>query len=429
MNEQELITRSIQLLESIKQLNRTHNPITDINLFSILGMETKEVSAHSAFLYYIFKPFENGDKKDDYNLRILYNYLKDMKSDLPENPINLNIYREKAFDNGRIDFLIKYDNDAIVVELKVYAGEQEDQIKRYQDYLRENNYTEDNVFFLTPEGRQSKTGESIPISLTDLCSNVLKKISKKRDNKDYTTIIDQYCSIIGKITGNGDNKYMEFSEVIKNRDDILAVDKLFIAKKKQLTIIIKSFMEKLKSELLNQIKSDSTVFLNLYEPSKDVPHLNIDNYYEVGRGKGSWPAIIFEVADNEEIINKYNLKAGCDKDNDNEIVFYAEVENYLFCGLTLRKEKVYSQELQGDFQKDSLNNMRFFSSYSWLCWEPVLLNGERINFNDYLNESESALRLLKQDSLIVDDDAIKQIAETIIADFKKQYVETINRLK
>ena len=58
-----------ELLETAKELYKNQkkfNPIQDINLFSILGMENKEVAAHSAFLFFIFKPFytANGERDD-----------------------------------------------------------------------------------------------------------------------------------------------------------------------------------------------------------------------------------------------------------------------------------------------------------------------------------------------------------------------------
>ena len=175
MTEIEKINCSTRLLNDMKSVISSHNPIKDINLFSILGMETKEVSAHSAFLFYVFEPFIDsvGDNNCD-NLKALYDYLKTIKNELPDNPENLYIYREVPCEYGRMDFLIRYNigckADAIVIELKIKAGEQEDQINRYRKFLKENDYTEDNIFFLTPDGRRdSTTGDAFAVSLEDMC--------------------------------------------------------------------------------------------------------------------------------------------------------------------------------------------------------------------------------------------------------------------
>lgn len=52
ISEKELENICRKLLNNVV-INKVH-PINDINLFSILNMENKEVSAHSKFLYYIF---------------------------------------------------------------------------------------------------------------------------------------------------------------------------------------------------------------------------------------------------------------------------------------------------------------------------------------------------------------------------------------
>ena len=414
--------RATELIAQMKDLIGKRNPIKDINLFTILGMESKEVTAHSAFLYYIFKPFEINNAIDDENLRVLYSYLRSKKTDLPENPVNINVYREKVFDNGRIDFLIIYDSDAIVIELKIYAEEQEDQIARYREYLRKNNYTEDNVFFLTPKKDwKSETGESIAISLPEVCDKVLNVIGKKRKNNEYQVILKQYEEIIKKIGGG----YMELSEVIKNGEDIVIVDKLYEERQRKLTNIIKTFMEKLQSELLIQIENDNDVNLRLFIPENDVKHLIVENYYV--SGKPSYPAIIFNIEDNNNLIQKYEDKTKQKIDKNVEFMFYAEIENYLFCGITSREDKVNIKELDNKLSKDTEADVHYFNGSYWLSWAHVLLNNSRIDFKDYAGNN-GVLRLLKNNTCSFDDETIKHIAEAIIVSFKKQYKGLLDRL-
>ena len=414
--------RAAELIAQMKDLIGKRNPIKDINLFTILGMESKEVTAHSAFLYYIFKPFEINNAIDDENLRVLYSYLRSKKTDLPENPININIYREKVFDNGRIDFLIIYDSDAIVIELKIYAEEQEDQIARYREYLRKNNYTEDNVFFLTPKKDwESKTGESIAISLPEVCDAVLYVIGKKRKNNEYNAILKQYEEIIKKI-GDG---YMEFSEVIKKGEDIVIIDKLYEERYQKLTSIMKNFMSKLQSELLIRIENDNDVNLSIFIPENEVKHLNVENYYV--NGKSSYPAVIFNIEDNNTLLQEYVNKTKQEIDENAEFMFYAEIENYLFCGITLRKNGVDIEKLDNELSKELEEDITYFNGSYWLSWAPVLLNNNRIDFKNY-NGTDGILRLLKSDEFSFDDETIKHIAEAIIVSFKKQYKGLIDRL-
>ena len=69
MNEMKIIERN--LLEYTKKEIKNFNPYEDLNLFTVLGMENKEVTAHSAFLYSVFKPFRDENVINCENLKIL----------------------------------------------------------------------------------------------------------------------------------------------------------------------------------------------------------------------------------------------------------------------------------------------------------------------------------------------------------------------
>lgn len=65
--------RRRRLLDAASDFIRQNrvNPLQQGNLFTVLDMESKEVSAHSSFLYFVFKPFKKEDNTyDDFNLRI-----------------------------------------------------------------------------------------------------------------------------------------------------------------------------------------------------------------------------------------------------------------------------------------------------------------------------------------------------------------------
>ena len=198
--DEELLKRMQDLLYAAKKELKTTDPIQDVNLFSILGMENKEVSAHSAFLYYVFKPFQKADGSgvDDTHLRML---LEILFPDIKEKPAYVDIFREYATDLGRLDFLIIFDRNAAVIELKIWAGEQPEQISRYRAFMKKNGYSENNIYFLTPGRRESQTWESYNITLKDDIKPLLIEISKKRKQElfSYAAIIDQYIAVIDKI--------------------------------------------------------------------------------------------------------------------------------------------------------------------------------------------------------------------------------------
>ena len=256
------LAHEASILEMAKAIpKKKQDPIKNINLFSILGMEHKEVSAHSAFLYYIFKQFNKEDKSiDDINLRLLYNMLKEKNPDVqyPNTPKYIHLYKEVSFAYGRLDFLIVYSDDsgekedAIIIELKIWAGEQSHQIERYKFYLEDNGYSVKNIFFLTPLRRESITGDSINITLKDDIIPVLKKISDYRSkNIPYITIIKQYIDVITNITGE---KEMSDNNVIKSPEDIIALDNLLAYRTEALTKMLSSFLGNVKNKFENKLK-------------------------------------------------------------------------------------------------------------------------------------------------------------------------------
>lgn len=425
MTELEQKARGEELLSEIKRLAELSNPIKDINLFSILGMETKEVSAHSAFLYYVFKPFEINSVVDDGNLRCLYTFLKAKKPRLPDNPKNLNIYREVVFDKGRLDFLIRFNTeesgaDAIVIELKIKADEQDNQISRYSDYLKDNDYSSDNIIFLTLKGDESYTGESTPVLLEDLCENVFKKIKEIRDDK-YMVILNQYKSLVKKL---GEKKYMNLSEIIKNKNDFLLIDSLNEAKKAKLTELLKSFTDQLKDKL-SALISEEEIGIELL---RNFDEGDINGFFK--DNKKTFPSLVYRINDNEELLQ---LSKKVSKDgNEFDVYFFVEIEYNIYCGFTIRSHGVDNTYSMIKVDKDNKivsekkgrqGNVHLFES-GWLSWEYVLCNKNKVNFYEYSNQNDSFLKLIspiEDGKLEFNQEDIDSIANYIIKSYKEQY--------
>lgn len=414
------------LIETALPLVKRHNPLEDINLFTILGMETKEVSAHSAFLYYIFKPFKGKDaKRDDNNLRILYRQLKNkINNETDDMPNFLDIQREVAFDGGRLDFLLLFDSDAAVIELKVWAGEQPYQIQRYREFLKQNGYSEENVFFLTPNGRTATTGDAQSISLKEDISAVLEKICEERVRyTQYVSIVKQYLSLIKKLTG--DDATMPENNIFKSKNDILAVDILLSQQQAVLTKILSQFMCELQEKLI-------VIFGNLDIPSnsgKRFSHVkdamlvncNTDNYYVAGIR--CYPAIVFSL-DKEALKTEYKKVLS----DGQEIYFFVEIDNNLYSGITVRnRDKILDVvNLDKAFENDLFSNKKQenkalhpFAGAFW-SWEYVKYNGHLLNFKDY-GSSDRLFSILKEDSLEFIDRSIDDIAAAVFESFKRQY--------
>jgi hypothetical protein len=126
------------------------------NVFSALRVERREL-AHSAFLAYLLDPAAQHDQ----GARILKSFLAHLNIGVPA-AIDLErakVTAEQAADeHGRLDIVIALPGGMVVaIENKVDAGEQEEQIARYQQWLANQGpalRSSHRLIFLTPDGRR-----------------------------------------------------------------------------------------------------------------------------------------------------------------------------------------------------------------------------------------------------------------------------------
>lgn len=413
MNKSELSA----LISRAKEYAKKHrfNPLNDANLFSILNVENKEVAAHSAFLYFVFKPFvDDGGEYDCLNLRILLS--KILHRDI--NGINTaNIRREVRTDFGRLDFLIEYDNKLAVIELKIWAKEQPCQIERYKKYLAENMSAdgEGNVFFLTPDKREATTGFAKNITLKEDIKSVLLEITeRRRDKTKYCRIIEQYISLIDKITGgNGEERDMQ---IFRSAEDLSAVSCLIAERKKVLTELLGQFFEMLKEQFVTD-DSRAVIHPENCPAAECVGYKygeeSIKNYYL----KRTWPAVAFRVTG-------CNLKGVFGPDIS--LYFFVETGDFLYAGFTLRKGASLGSVPREEAGKYA--DLFCGKTNTAFIKEAVTLGGERIYFNiENLGEYNSFINLLLKDSsLETDNNKLREIASEIEEIYRRQFNKFLN---
>jgi len=115
------------------------------------------------------------------------------------------VTREKYQEEyGRMDITIENKYFHIILEVKIAAQEQREQINRYQSIISHkkfiNNLKDENckLIFLTPEGRSSITGESDPRSFKFL-AEVLDDFTANCENSFLQHLIQQYSQVIRKL--------------------------------------------------------------------------------------------------------------------------------------------------------------------------------------------------------------------------------------
>ena len=207
-----------QTLNLLKNLIENRQEIYErlaprINIVNILGYKEREGS-NSKLLYYLFNThFKYYDKEinfvKDLSLYIVGNEYKDKIKDAKFE----NVYREFQTKEGRrIDILIVFDKFEIIIENKIWAGDQPNQLKDY--YIDRNNGKLVFLVYLTRGGYEASE------------YSIEKEIKEELKNKIYYLSHDDMAKWIENDILNKykflkfDEKYQSiYSALIQIRDN------------------------------------------------------------------------------------------------------------------------------------------------------------------------------------------------------------------
>lgn len=153
------------LLDRVVALRSKYNEIERLtgerfNIFKILGVSSQEVKMHSALLGDLLNPFGTHGCGDTF-LKLFLNQLKSnnklyaQKLDefiTPTAKVSVEYYIPGGISTdktrgGRIDILISSGYNHIIIENKIYAGDQDNQMIRYKNFNKEAP-----LFYLTLNG-------------------------------------------------------------------------------------------------------------------------------------------------------------------------------------------------------------------------------------------------------------------------------------
>jgi hypothetical protein len=222
------------LLEQVDTLNNHYKRINDLtgenfNIFRILKLESSEVRLHSAFLAELLNPKGNHGQKDIF-LKLFVDLFCFKKNSIDTESCRVDIEKHTGFisedqtEGGRIDIIItdKFKNK-IVIENKIYAGDQKNQLLRYHKYAQNAD-----LIYLTLDGRkpQEKSYGNLLNDMHFKCysyeSHILNWLDKCRKEVAVFPIIresiTQYINLIKYLTNQtlNDNMQMELAELIKS---------------------------------------------------------------------------------------------------------------------------------------------------------------------------------------------------------------------
>jgi hypothetical protein len=263
------------LLNQVNLISKHYNRISyltgeNFNIFSIMSMEKNEVYTHSAIILELLNP--NGNHgQDDVFLKAFIDIVnsniereKNLNNKIPylNNCEGLKEHTIKEFleikpSGGRIDIYITNKKQSIIIENKIDADSQPDQLLRYYNYAikkykdefwliylqkTENNHTEDDLKYscgINDNHHNSieTKAKIIKITYENEILQWLKECLKHTSNLPIIReTINQYIHLVNKITNQSNNNLMS-EDLIKlivsskeNIESTLEIQKLNIGK-------------------------------------------------------------------------------------------------------------------------------------------------------------------------------------------------------
>lgn len=229
----------IHLLEQVSNIRGKHEEIAKVtgerfNVFNILGVATSEVRMHSAFLAELLNP-RGSHGCGCIFLKIFLNMVSQELShisfgqklqgfDVEKCRVDYEYYvgriNEDDTEGGRIDILIRDGDRSIIIENKVYAHDQPNQLIRYNNFSKEAP-----ILYLTLDGKQPSHSSCGDLQSDEhfRCISYQKEIviwlekslEKAVNYPMVRETIKQYMHLIKQLTHQTTSKKMQ-NEILEN---------------------------------------------------------------------------------------------------------------------------------------------------------------------------------------------------------------------
>lgn len=233
------------------------------NVFNVLGLYSEEVRLHSRFLSNLLNPKGSHGLKDAFLIEFLKSLnIADFEIETKSCSSNIEHYIGPVTSNsgGRIDILINNGKKGIVIENKIYAADQENQLIRYENFARESLSDGYKIVYLTLYGdsasekstRKNEEENYIRISYKKnihdwLCQCIIiaERLPAVRE------VINQYLTLIKQLT----NQTME-TEAQKQVINIATSSVDYLASALTISSSIKEIKRKVVEDFASKIKNE-----------------------------------------------------------------------------------------------------------------------------------------------------------------------------
>jgi hypothetical protein len=189
------------------------------NIFQVMHMEADEVYTHSAFIAHLLDPQGSHGCGNTF-LKLFIETISDLQGlnfDLV-NPIKVKVEESigtisnKNDTGGRLDIIITdHNNNAIIIENKIYAGDQKGQLHRYYNYAQTHHKEKYKLLYLTLDGHEpseDSTGGKLEIKKDYDCISYASEIKlwitlcieKSSQRPLVRETLVQYLKLITRLT-------------------------------------------------------------------------------------------------------------------------------------------------------------------------------------------------------------------------------------
>ena len=397
-----LIYTKYKVIDSLK---------SDFNVFDLIINPYDEVHLHSRMIYSILT-----ERK--FQKQFLMSFLNFIDVSLPDDVSfsgfnNINVEKEKAIPNGRVDlfisFKIKNISYNVLIENKLLAGDQPEQMNRYKSYM--NSYPNDNnyVYYLTLDGSapsEDSTKSLDEIKLISYDSEIMNwiedciKIASREPG--VREVLIQYSSLLERLTGKDVDFILELKEyLLKEPENFIIANSMIPALNDAKAELQLRFWKKLEESLDVMFENFPNINYKKMNMNKDLG--NLHQFYSKSKVNA-----LYKIRNSGCYGINYSLDATkCIGD----VLFRVEYNKSdgVFYGLKKFEEKKLDDNSEEyKIFSDKFKPYEFKTSPWWFVWKYINLNGKRFNF---LNMDKDLSYLLLDENKL--DSFIKSVTSEI----------------
>ena len=258
--------KSLQgLLDRIEEINKRYVEVRKAyessgvlyNIFDVLGLTSSEVGLHSTFIASLLRPERHGA-----GTKFLEAFLRMSMLDLPSDFFNVSkvkVEQEKYInpttetEGGRIDLILSDGNNNLIIENKIYADDQKNQLLRYHNYRPTAKLVYLSLFGDEPSANSLGTLPKESVTCISYKTDIvqwLEECVQISANLPYIReTINQYIKTIQQLTNTSMATNNDIIGLLKEQSNLAAAFAIRDNLDHALNEIMKTFTEDLKRDI------------------------------------------------------------------------------------------------------------------------------------------------------------------------------------